>query len=93
MTAEEIKSGVKVKHFKREQMTHEELIASPAKYTYEILGTAIHTETEETLVIYRALYGDMAMYARPVQMFLSEVDREKYPQVQQKFRFELKTKD
>ncbi len=89
MTAEDIKIGVKVKHFKREQMTREELIASPAKYTYEILGTAMHTETEETLVIYRALYGDMAMYARPVQMFLSAVDREKYPYVVQEYRFEV----
>lgn len=93
MTKDELRSGVVVKHFKREQMTREEFIASPAKYTYEILGTAMHTETEETLVIYRALYGDMAMYARPIQMFLSEVDREKYPKVQQKFRFEPKTKD
>lgn len=89
MTLNELKCGAVVQHFKRELMTAEERKASPTKYTYEILGTAMHTETEEALVIYRALYGDMKLYARPVEMFLSEVDREKYPEVKQKFRFEL----
>ncbi len=88
MTLYELKSGVVVQHFKRELMTDEERESEPTKYTYEILGTAMHTETEETLVIYRALYGDMKLYARPVEMFLSEVDRDKYPEVKQKYRFE-----
>lgn len=87
MTIDELRSGVLVKHFKRTMTSGEELRAEPMKYIYEILGTAMHTETEEQLVIYRALYGDKAMYARPIEMFLSEVDTEKYPYAMQKYRF------
>lgn len=55
---------------------------------YEILYIARDSETTEEVVVYRALYADRGVWVRPLDMFLSPVDREKYPDVKQAYRFE-----
>ena len=83
--------GSIVKHFKRETA---DLSKNPTAYLYEIIGFGFHSETNEALVIYKALYSDETINAgytccRPTSIFLSEVDHEKYPDIKQKYRFEV----
>lgn len=66
-------TGAKYKHFKG--------------HTVRVIAIAKHTETEEMLVVYE--YDTGEYFARPYSMFVSEVDHEKYPDVKQKYRFEL----
>ena len=86
---EKLQQGDIVQHFKRETL------GNPGSlYLYKILGFAEHTESHERLVIYQALYENDAMnvhfgvYARPYNMFMGKVDKKKYPNIKQEYRFE-----
>ena len=60
---------------------------------YIVEDIATHSEDGTEYVVYRALYGDNKLYIRPLDMFLSKVDKEKYPNVKQEYRFELIEED
>ena len=81
---ERFKIGDTVRHFKREYVND-----NSAEYLYRILAFAQHTENGEKLVLYQALYPPYKTCARPYDMFVSEVDRNKYPDIKQKYRFEV----
>ena len=74
MAERELVIGGKYRHFKDKM--------------YKVLCVAKHSENLEKLVVYQALYGEGEIYARPMDMFLASVDREKYPEVKQEYRFE-----
>ena len=58
---------------------------------YLVEDIAFDSETKEKMVVYRRLYVDGSLWVRPLEMFLSEVDHIKYPDVKQQYRFELET--
>lgn len=86
-----LRKGDIVQHFKREMLDDKE---RSMEYLYIIEAIATHTETGDKLVVYRALYKNdeknvyFNVFARPYNMFMSEVDHEKYPGIKQRYRFE-----
>ena len=93
-----IHKGDIVRHFKREMLPVRKIEENKNLYLYKVLDFARHTETGELLVIYEALYDGQPIgcgvncgdkFARPFDMFMSEVDHAKYPDIKQKYRFEV----
>ena len=84
MNDNRIRVGDVVRHFKREYVSPES-----SDYLYRVLAFARHTETDEEPVIYQAMYPPFKTCARPYEMFMSRVDREKYPDAAQEYRFEV----
>ena len=78
-----IRVGDIVQHFKREFVSY-----NTSEYIYKVVAFAQHSETGEKLVIYQGMYYPFKTCARPYDMFMSEVDHMKYPDIKQKFRFE-----
>ena len=83
LSTHNIKVGDIVRHFKRELVS-----SNTSEYLYKVLAFAAHTENGERLVIYQGLYAPFKVCARPFDMFTSEVDHNKYPDIKQKYRFE-----
>ena len=82
-----------LKHFKRETL---DVPNNDTKYIYKLLSVSTHSETKALLVNYEAMYEDESkgiklfhICSRPIEMFISRVDTNKYPNIKQKYRFEI----
>lgn len=60
-------------------------------FIYKYNNKYFHNSKYEKLVLYKSLYDDTGIYARPYDIFMSKVDKEKYPDSKQEYRFELKS--
>lgn len=56
---------------------------------YKVLAVAVHTESEEKLVVYQSVDNPDRVFARPLEMFMSDIDRFRYPLIRAKYRFTL----
>ena len=83
---ERLKVGDIVTHFKYHYLNEENKIKN--KYLYKIIAFGTHSETKEKMVIYQSLYGKFDIWVRPYEIFMEEVDKDKYPDSKQKYRFE-----
>ena len=68
-----IEVGKKYRHFKGKE--------------YEVIAIGKHSETLEEMVVYKALYGNGDVWIRPLEMFITKLDKEKYPNIDQEYRF------
>lgn len=85
------KPGDTIKHFKRDFVSEKE--KEENKYLYHVLAIAKHTETEEPMLVYQALYHPFQVFTRPLAMAEEKVDKEKYPDAVQEYRLELYNKE
>ena len=83
-----MRCGDVVRHFKRETVDEASI-----EYIYQVWFVAEHTETKEKLVIYTPIRDIGKVYARPYNQFISKVNREKYPNIEQEYRFEPLTQE
>ena len=77
--------GTIVSHFKRDLVDTNDQMT----YLYEIIGLCFDCNYEQVRVVYKALYDNKQLYVRDYDEFYSEVDREKYPNAKQEYRFEI----
>ena len=78
-----LKPGDYIRNFKRELVE-----SQGTTYIYQIVDVVYHSETQEKMIAYRAMYEPFEMWVRPYEMFMSEVDHQKYPDIKQVYRFE-----